>query len=217
MADTIPKDLPGTLFIVAAPSGAGKTSLVQALVKQDAQIQLSVSCTTRPQRTGEIDGQHYYFIEQEAFERKVSQQAFLEYAEVFGYGYGTERAWVEAQLAQGKDIILEIDWQGARQVKALRPDSCGIYVLPPGPERLRQRLEARARDDQAVIDFRMQKMAEQVSHCHEFDYIVVNDTFDKTLAEMYSIIQASRLRAARQLHCQHQLIERLLSEKNLQP
>ncbi len=213
MTQSTLQNLTGTLFVVAAPSGAGKTSLVRALVERDEQIRLSVSYTTRLKRSGEKSGVHYYFVNESEFADKVAQHAFLEHARVFGHGYGTERAWVQSQLAQGMDIILEIDWQGARQVKDLWPDSCGIYILPPSPELLRQRLCDRACDDEAVIDFRMQQMAEQVSHCHEFDYIVINDNFDKTLAEMYSIIQASRLRVSRQLQCQHKLIERLLSEK----
>lgn len=182
----------GRLFIVAAPSGAGKTSLVNALVANDPRLVISVSYTTRAPRPGETDGEHYHFVSPEVFERRRDAGEFLEHAEVFGHHYGTHGATTRAILDQGQDVILEIDWQGARQVKASFPDCTSIFILPPSVEALRQRLGARAQDSEDVIQRRMAEARAELSHCDEFDYVVINDDFDTALGELQSLVAHCR-------------------------
>lgn len=183
----------GTLFIVTAPSGAGKTSLVNALVERDQTLRVSVSHTTRPARPGEINGQDYHFVSDKEFMTMLGDGAFLESATVYGNRYGTSEAWVKAQLANGINVILEIDWQGAAQVRNLKPDACSIFILPPSLEVLQQRLQARKQDDADTIARRMQQAREQISHVAEADFIVVNDDFETALADLRAIIRSRGL------------------------
>ena len=189
---TATADRPGHLFVVAAPSGAGKTSLVNALVADDPRLVISVSYTTRDARPGETDGVHYHFTTPEAFERRRAAGEFLEHAEVFGNCYGTHRETTEAILATGKDVILEIDWQGARQVKASFPGCRSIFILPPSVATLRERLGTRAQDSEAVIEGRMAQARSEISHCEEFDFVVVNDVFDVALDDLRAVIAHCR-------------------------
>ena len=183
-----------TLYIVAAPSGAGKTSLVKELVDQDEQIMVSVSNTTRDMRPGEVDGVHYNFTEIETFKGMVADGKFLEHAQVFDNFYGTSRDWVEAKLAEGVDVILEIDWQGGRQVKQAFPAAVGIFILPPSRSALEERLRGRGQDGEDIIARRMQDAKSEISHYDEFDFVVVNDDFDVALEDLRVIIHARRLR-----------------------
>jgi len=205
-----PETLPGTLYVVSAPSGAGKTSLVRALAQSDPAVSLSVSHTTRPPRPGEQDGAHYHFIDQSAFGVMQKRGAFLESAEVFGNFYGTSREWLTEKLHDGVDIILEIDWQGARQVRGEFPGAVGIFVLPPSRDALRARLLGRGQDEEKVIAERMQKARSELSHFDEFDYLIVNDDFDTALSELRAILQAQRLRQNRQGPRHRSLIDSLL-------
>jgi len=184
----------GTLFIVSAPSGAGKTSLVQDLVQGDPRIIVSVSHTTRPKRPGEVDGRDYHFVDRERFSVLREQGGFLEYAEVFGQMYGTARSPVRERLAQGRDVILEIDWQGARQVRANLPAALSIFILPPSLQHLEQRLRGRAQDSPQVIERRMREARAEIAHFTEYDFLVVNDDFSLAVKQLHSIFQASRLR-----------------------
>jgi guanylate kinase len=187
----------GTLFIVSAPSGAGKTSLLKQLIGQDEQLHISMSYTTRPMRPGEIDGKDYHFVNHEGFLRKVEDGSFLEHARVFDNYYGTDRQEVREQLEQGFDVILEIDWQGAQQIRSQMFDTISIFILPPSEEELRHRLEGRGQDDEEVIAKRMSAARTEISHYLEYDYLVINDDFDQALQEMKSIVQADRLRQGR--------------------
>ena len=182
------------LFVVAAPSGGGQTSLVNALLEQDLQVKLSVSHTTRPPRPGERDGVHYHFVDQESFLNLVDQGAFLEHARVFDYYYGTGRMEVERQLEAGFDVLLDIDWQGARQIRESYPSCCGIFIIPPSLDVLRQRLIARGQDSEDVIQRRMRDAQSEISHWSEFDFIIINDVFDEALADMQSIIRHRKLK-----------------------
>jgi guanylate kinase len=188
----------GTLFTVSAPSGAGKTSLVNALIRHDRQLRVSVSHTTRPKRPGETDGVDYHFIDAATFQSMLARTEFLEHAQVFGNLYGTSQAWVEQQLRAGIDVILEIDWQGAQQVKRLMPRTQAIFILPPSRSTLQQRLTARGQDDSAIIAARMAEAVEEMSHYVEGDYLVVNQDFDQALAELQAIVACQRLRTSRQ-------------------
>jgi guanylate kinase len=183
----------GSLFIVTAPSGAGKTSLVKALLDALTGIEVSTSYTTRAPRAGEQNGVHYRFVDVPTFERMIGENAFLEHARVFGNYYGTARATVAAKLALGTDIILEIDWQGARQVRKLFPDAVGVFILPPSRAVLEQRLRDRKTDAAEVIARRLSEAVIEVSHHDEFDYVVVNDDFAVALDELKSIVKARRL------------------------
>lgn len=198
------------MFIISAPSGAGKTSLVAAMLKSDPQLQVSVSHTTRASRPGEQDGVNYHFVDRARFEGMIAEGGFLEHAEVFGNYYGTSQQWVDDTLASGRDVILEIDWQGAAQVRHLRPDALSIFILPPSREALQSRLTGRGQDAPEVIARRLQEASEECSHCHEFDYIVVNDVFDQALADLLSVVRVSRLRQARQQSAQAELIASLI-------
>jgi len=205
----------GTLFIISAPSGAGKTSLVKKLVADEPNLVVSVSHTTRKMRPGEQDGVDYHFVDQANFAAMIENGAFLEHARVFDNFYGTSQQHVENQLLEGNDVILEIDWQGARQVRKLIADCQSIFILPPSSSVLRQRLESRGQDDKAVIDRRMQDAVNEMSHYAEFDFIVVNDDFAEALQQLRCIIRATRLRQLRQeRQLEHLLIELLNSNPN---
>ena len=202
----------GTLYIVSAPSGAGKTSLVKALLESEKTLRVSVSYTTRSMRPGEVDGVNYTFVDVTEFQRKINAGLFLEHAEVFDNYYGTSRLWVEAQLAQGMDVVLEIDWQGAQQVRRLMPQTVSIFILPPDKSTLEQRLRGRGQDSEAVIAQRLQEAVTEMSHYGEYDYVVVNDDFDVALGDLRAILAARRLRKeAQQLRC-GALIEVLLAD-----
>lgn len=181
------------LFVVAAPSGGGKTSLISALLDEDERTRLSVSHTTRPPRPGEQDGVHYHFVDEFTFLDLVSQDAFLEHARVFDYRYGTGRQSVEQQLASGHDVILDIDWQGARQIRKAFPTCCSIFIIPPSLEVLRQRLTGRGQDSESVIQRRMRDAQAEISHWTEFDFLIINDNFDEALADLHSIIRSGHL------------------------
>ena len=189
----------GHLYVIAAPSGGGKTSLVKALLAAEPQLALSVSHTTRPPRPNELDGREYHFVTPEVFAQRVLADGFLEHAQVFDNHYGTGREQVEAQLAAGRNVILEIDWQGARQVRQARPDTRSIFILPPSLATLRQRLEGRATDSPQVIARRLADAQGDMSHCLEFDYAVINEDFGRALADLQRIIagQGPSLRADR--------------------
>ncbi|WP_308364741.1 MULTISPECIES: guanylate kinase [unclassified Microbulbifer] len=190
----------GTLFTVSAPSGAGKTSLVKALVDSDSQVTVSVSHTTRPMRPGEEDGVNYHFVDRARFKQMLDEDAFLEHARVFDNYYGTSRHWVRETLTAGRDVILEIDWQGAAQVRRLLPDTVSIFILPPSQEALRERLTGRGQDDRSVIERRMEQAIDEMSHYVEADYLVINDDFDTALDELRAVVTAQRQR----LECQQQ-------------
>ncbi|MEH6471811.1 MAG: guanylate kinase [Halopseudomonas sp.] len=200
----------GTLYIISAPSGAGKTSLVKALISQDTLACVSVSHTTRSPRPGEVDGWDYHFTDHAEFDRMIATGDFLEHAEVFTNKYGTSRSWVEAALAEGKDVILEIDWQGAQQVRMLIPESVSIFILPPSREALQQRLNNRGQDSAEIIDQRMAEAVSEMSHYHEFDYLVINDKFDQSLVELQAIFLSKRQLIEPQKQRQQQMIEQLL-------
>jgi guanylate kinase len=201
----------GTLYIISAPSGAGKTSLVKALLEQTGQLTVSVSHTTRAPRPGEVDGQDYHFTDPDTFRGMIAAQAFLEHAQVFDNFYGTAHASVLELLAQGLDVILEIDWQGAQQVRARMPAAVSIFILPPSREELEKRLRGRNTDSEAVIARRMRDAISEMSHYREFDYLVFNDDFDTALGELRAIILARRQLAARQIARQQPLLDALLA------
>lgn len=201
----------GTLFTVSAPSGAGKTSLVKALIESTPGLCVSVSHTTRPMRPGEQNGVNYHFVEAEEFHAMLDGAEFLEHAQVFGNLYGTSQTWVEAQLNAGTDVILEIDWQGAQQVKRLLPQTLSIFILPPSRATLKQRLTARGQDDTAIIAARMAEATEEMSHYVEGDFLVVNQDFDKALGELQAIITCQRLRTSRQQENLDHLLQDLLA------
>ncbi|HJW06718.1 MAG TPA: guanylate kinase [Rhodanobacter sp.] len=203
--------LEGTLFVVAAPSGAGKSTLVNALLEREPGISLSVSHTTRPPRPGETYGRHYYFVERAEFEREIAEGVFLEHAEVHGNLYGTSRIAVQELLAQGRDVLLEIDWQGAQQIRASKPDCVGVFILPPSRAELERRLRGRGSDSAEVIERRLRNSRGEIAHAHEFDYILVNDAFDEALAGLQAIVRAVRLRSALQCQRHEALIAELLA------
>ncbi len=203
--------LAGTLFIVSAPSGAGKTSLVKALLESTPDLVVSVSHTTRAMRPGERDGVDYHFVDVETFHGMVEAGAFLEHAQVFDNFYGTSQAAVEAELAAGRDVILEIDWQGARQVRRLMPDAVGVFIVPPSREALEQRLRGRGQDSDEIIARRMRDAQSEASHYGEYDYLVVNDDFDLALKQLWAVIEARRLRLGAQSVRHERLLRDLLS------
>jgi guanylate kinase len=188
----------GALFIVSAPSGAGKTSLVKALLERDPSLALSVSCTTRAPREGEQEGVHYHFIDPMRFQSAIEAGDFLEYAEVFGNLYGTREGDVRAELARGRDLILEIDWQGARQVRARFASAVGVFILPPSLSELEDRLRGRGTDSDQVIASRMERARDEMMHVEEYDYAVVNDRFETALETLGAIVSAERHRCGRQ-------------------
>lgn len=189
----------GNLFIVCAPSGAGKTSLVNALLEREPDIELSVSFTTRTPREGEVDGREYHFVSRETFLAMAARGEFIESAEVHGNLYGTSQAWIEGRMREGRDIVLEIDWQGAQQVRRVLPGAIGIFILPPSIETLQRRLTARGKDADEVIERRLANAREEIGHVEEFDYVIINQTFDVAVVDLVSIIRASRLQVTAQL------------------
>ncbi|MBA3979714.1 MAG: guanylate kinase [Alcanivorax sp.] len=201
----------GTLFIVSAPSGAGKTSLVAALVEALPNVRISVSHTTRPIRPGEQDGVNYHFTDRDTFLQKVGEGRFLEHAEVFGNLYGTSADWVDATLNSGEDVILEIDWQGAEQVRHLVPGAASIFILPPSLAELESRLRGRGQDDDQVIAQRLAGAQAEMAHYAEFDYLVVNDDFNHALTDLTAILRSHRLRIGAQQRAQAARIGELLS------
>jgi len=202
----------GTLYIVAAPSGAGKSSIVNAVLARDTDIALSISFTSRAARPGERHAQHYHFISADEFKAMIRAGDFFEYAEVHGDWKGTARQSVEPQLNAGKDVLLEIDWQGARQVREKVPDAVSVFILPPSRGALEQRMRARGQDSEEVIQRRLAAAREEMSHYAEFDYVIVNDVFDEAVAQMHAIFTASRLRREAQDVRHADLIAALLAE-----
>ncbi len=186
----------GQLYVISAPSGAGKTSLVSAIVSASPEISVSISHTTRAKRAGEHDGVSYHCVDQNEFDRMVAADEFLESAHVFDHSYGTSHWAVDSLLKTGVDVILEIDWQGARQVKTHRPDCCSIFILPPSYDELEQRLKRRGEDDDSIVQRRMRDAVAEMSHYEDFDFIIVNDDFHTALADIQSIIRANRLRSS---------------------
>lgn len=200
----------GSLYIISAPSGAGKTSLVSKLIGQDSRIVVSISSTTRDIRPGEEDGVNYHFLSIEAFKEKIEQGDFLEHAQVFDNFYGTSKSAVESQLAARKDVILEIDWQGAQQVRKLMPNAISIFILPPSREELHKRLKNRGTDSDEIIERRMKDAVSEMSHYDEFDYIVVNNHFEIALNKLQSIFTATRLKKDKQIAIHKNMISALL-------
>ena len=201
----------GQLLIVSAPSGAGKTSLIKALMEQDQRVEVSVSHTTRPQRPGEVEGVNYFFISTETFHEMREAGAFFESAEVFGHFYGTSLTQLEARLSDGADVILEIDWQGAQQVRSLLPDSAWLFILPPSLEALKSRLQARGQDAEDTIDLRMRAARDEMSHWDEADYLIINNQFDVALEALQALVRSLRLRTGQQQSALQDLIEDLLT------
>jgi len=201
----------GTLYIVSAPSGAGKTSLVTALTKDDQQIRVSVSHTTRAMRPGEEHGVNYHFVVHEEFEALIQQGDFLEHAEVFGNFYGTSRSALQQSLDQGYDLILEIDWQGAQQVRKLMPQALSVFILPPSQEALRQRLDGRGQDSEAIIAGRMKEAVSEMVHYDEYDYVIINDDFDAALEDLKAVFRSNRLLLKKQQQRNSGLLKELLS------
>ena len=201
----------GTLYILSAPSGAGKTSLVSALLDETNNIRVSISHTTRTRREGEQDQVNYHFVDRPKFEQMIADNAFLEYAEVFGNFYGTSKQWVEDTLAKNEDVILEIDWQGAQLIRQVLPETNSIFILPPSKQTLMERLQHRAQDDEGVIANRLALAAEEMSHYPEYDYVVINDDFNVALSELRAIVMARRLLQKHQTTTHQQLIQGLLA------
>lgn len=205
--------MPGNLFIVSAPSGAGKTSLVGALLKSGQPIALSISYTTRAPRPGETNGREYHFVSREKFLEMAKSGDFLESAEVYGNYYGTSQPWIEQQLAAGHDILLEIDWQGAAQVRRLMPHAISIFILPPSLQALETRLKGRGQDSAEVIARRLQAAQEDISHVAEFDYVIINDKLDEALQQLVAVVVAARLRRDSQLTRHADLIDQLQKQE----
>jgi len=189
----------GCLFTIVAPSGAGKSSLIGALLERDHGIELSVSYTTRPPRSGEVDGREYCFVTREKFEALIAANEFLESAEVYGNLYGTSRQWIESRRAAGADVLLEIDWQGARSVKKIFPDMVYIYILPPSIEELQRRLIKRGKDSPEVIQRRLGEAREDLKHVHKADYVIINEDFSAALDDLSDVARACQLTASRQI------------------
>lgn len=202
----------GTLYTVSAPSGAGKTSLVKALIESTQNIQVSVSHTTRAMRPGEQDGINYNFVSQETFATMLEQTAFLEHAQVFDNFYGTSQHWVETTLAAGQDVILEIDWQGAAQIRKLLPDTRSLFILPPSQSALRERLNQRGQDPKEIIDRRMRDAKSEMTHYIESDFLIINDDFTQALSEFKAIIVAERLLQHKQQSRHQALLAQLLAD-----
>ncbi|MFQ3310871.1 MAG: guanylate kinase [Colwellia sp.] len=210
--------VPGNLFILSAPSGAGKSSLINALLKKDNQasaraMQVSISHTTRDVRPGENNGEHYHFVTVAEFKKQIENNAFYEYAEVFGNYYGTSEAAIDQQLAQGIDIFLDIDWQGAQQVRMKKPSVTTIFISPPSKVELESRLRGRGQDSEEVIARRMEQAQAECSHYNEFDYIIVNDNFDQALLDLTIVVNNQRLKCRQQSIAQQELFSKLLNNE----
>lgn len=204
----------GTLYIVSAPSGAGKTTLIQELIQTHRHYatQVSISYTTRPMRSGEVDGKNYYFVPMEKFKHMIAENAFLEYAQVFDNYYGTSRNSIEQVLSTGVDVFVNIDWQGAQQIRSKIPDARGIFILPPSKEELDNRLRGRGQDNQEIIAKRMAQAITEMNHFSEFDYLIINDNFNTALSDLKAIIRTERLRLEHQKLRYDALISKLLAE-----
>jgi guanylate kinase len=189
----------GTLFIVSAPSGGGKTSLVKALLEAEPEVRLSVSYTTRPARPGEVDGRNYHFVALPEFQRMLEAGEFLESAVIYGNRYGTSQKWIDRERAGGSDVLLEIDWQGAQQVRRLMKQVVSIFVLPPSLEVLESRLKGRAQDSADAVARRLAAARDEISHVSEYDYVIINEDFNRAALDLRSIIRAERLKLPRQL------------------
>lgn len=214
--------VPGNLFILSAPSGAGKSSLINALLKTENQastraMQVSISHTTRDARPGENNGEHYHFVSVAEFKKQISLNAFYEYAEVFGNYYGTSEAAIDAQLAQGIDVFLDIDWQGAQQVRMKKPGVTTIFISPPSREELENRLRGRGQDSDEVIASRMAQAQAECSHYNEFDYVIVNDNFDQALLDLTTVVNNQRLKCRQQSIAQQSLFSKLLNIEAVEP
>ena len=200
----------GRLIVISAPSGAGKTSLVNALLERDNRLAVSVSHTTRRKRRDEVDGRHYFFVKETKFDEMRDEGAFLEHATVFGNAYGTSHEEVARTLAHGKDVVLEIDWQGAAQVRARFPNALSVFVLPPSMDALLERLRVRGQDGAEEIELRWRQAVDDIAHCDEFNYVVVNNDFDEALEKLAGIIDAERRGEKAQCECVTALVENLL-------
>jgi guanylate kinase len=200
----------GSLFVIAAPSGAGKTSLVKALLQRELQVMVSISHTTRAPRDGERDGVDYFFVDEARFRELESHGTFVETANVYGKLYGTSQRWLDAQLGDGRDVVLEIDWQGARNIRAKFPDAITIYILPPSLQVLEARIRSRGLDSAEVIATRMKAALDDMSHLPEFDYVIINQDFNVALVELTSIVEAARHRLSRVRERHSQLISKLV-------
>jgi guanylate kinase len=199
----------GALFVISAPSGGGKTSLITALLQGESEVRLSVSYTTRAPRAGEENGREYHFVTLREFERMLEAGEFLESATIYGHRYGTSQRWIERELARGSDVLLEIDWQGAQQVRRLMPSLVSIFIAPPSLEALEARLKSRAQDSAEVIARRLAAAREEIGHVSEYDYVIINDDFDRAARDLASIIRAERLRRFRQLTRHGNMINRM--------
>jgi len=206
---TLTPSYQGSMLMIVAPSGAGKSSLVNALLQDDAGLKLSLSTTTRAPRPGEVDGKDYRFLAKEDFLQERDQGHFLEWAEVHGHFYGTSKPWIEAQMQSGNDVMLEIDWQGAQQIRKLIPAVQWIFIFPPSIEALEERLRKRGQDDEATIQRRLAAAHVELLHAHEADYIVVNDAFDQALVDLKHILASSRLRSGPSMARNPALLKRL--------
>jgi guanylate kinase len=202
-------EYPGNLFVVAAPSGAGKSSLVKALMELDKRVVPSISHTTRPPRGQEVHGREYYFVSNETFDQMIAQNAFLEWAYVHGNRYGTSKLAIEQRMQQGADVVLEIDYQGAIQVKRIFPNAVLVFILPPSWEELRSRLERRNEDSQDAIELRLRNAAHEMSHVREFDFVIINELFERALFDLKAIVHAQRLRYASQRVARRETFEAL--------
>ncbi|MEN5214406.1 guanylate kinase [Pseudomonas pudica] len=200
----------GTLYIVSAPSGAGKTSLVTALIKADRRVSVSVSHTTRAMRPGEQHGVNYHFVSHDDFKGLIAKGDFLEHAEVFGNFYGTSRSALQEVLDQGNDLILEIDWQGAQQVRKLMPEALSVFILPPSQQALRERLDGRGQDSEEIIAGRMKEAVSEMVHYDEYDYVIINDDFDVALEDLKAVFRSNRLQLKKQQQRHAALLKQMI-------
>jgi guanylate kinase len=199
----------GTLFVISSPSGGGKTSLVKALLDAEPEVRLSVSYTTREPRPGEVEGRHYNFVAPPQFKRMLEAGEFLESAVIYGNHYGTAQKWVEGEFARGRDVLLEIDWQGAQQVRKLMKAVVSVFIVPPSPEVLEARLKGRGQDSAEAIKRRLAAARDEMSHASEYDYVIINEEFSRAALDLRSIVRAERLKLARQLARHSDLFNRL--------
>ena len=201
------------MFILSAPSGTGKTTLANKVIENDKHISLSISCTTREKRKGEIDGKHYYFVNKEQFKKQVQNDSFLEYAEIFGQFYGTPKKQVLDKLEQGEDVLFDIDWQGHRQLSAIaRLDVTSVFLLPPSKEELLRRLQLRNQDKPSVVQYRIERSDEEISHWHEYDYVIINKDMEHSMEKLLSILRAERLKKERRVGL-NDFVSKLIHEK----